>query len=229
MTADFETRLQMLPFLLGMFIVTSCVHEAGHAWVAWRLGDRREAIRRKISPFTLRHISPIFTILIPGALLLFGLPMLGGARPVMVRTAIGAPRMGLVAIAGPIGNFLVGGLSIVAVTALIHAGWVSTVFSAVATDKLYYGFLTAIGFSFYLGLFNLIPLPPFDGSRVVAVFLPEAVRNLYYKLTIPVIILLLLVPFIGLGSFESDLARWYGEVLLFGHHRVIELRDWIQQ
>ena len=226
---DWKSRLELLPWLLAMLVVTSCVHEAGHAWVAWRLGDRREDIRLRKNPFTHRHISWIFTLALPGLLFLFGGPMLGGARPVFVRLAIGPRRMGLVALAGPVGNFLVGFTSIAVLGLLLHLGVIHPIFGPFGQDKFYFGALYAITLSFVLGFLNLIPLPPFDGSRIVAVLLPERIRVLYYKLTIPVLILFVVFAFGAFKGAEEKVGTYTFKVLLWLHDQVLHFRDWIER
>ncbi len=188
--ASFDRYLDALPWVVGALVVTSCVHEAGHAWAAWRLGDRREAIRRRISPLSLSHISWLFTVLLPSALFLATGMLIGGARPVMVSTAAISPKkMVLVAIAGPMGNFLVGTMTLAAIAALIHGGVISSL------DDYYRYLHLAAGLSFFLGLLNLLPIPPLDGSRVLAAFLPERLRNLYYGLTIYAVVAFFVVFF----------------------------------
>lgn len=183
--------LKALPWILGMLIVTSCVHEAGHAWAAWRLGDRREDIARRKSPFTFRHISLPFTILLPAVLLLTTGMMIGGARPVRVSTqAIGPWRMALVALAGPMGNFLVAILTMAVLVGLVQAELVvAAKIGGVYVDPIYQYVLFGIGLSFFLGMINLVPIPPLDGSRVVAAVMPESLRRAYYALSLPAAIL----------------------------------------
>ncbi|MEE9394192.1 MAG: site-2 protease family protein [Planctomycetota bacterium] len=225
MGSDWSDKLEMLPWLLGMLIITSCVHEAGHAWAAWRCGDQRAYIKTRMSPLSFSHISLWFTIVIPALLVLFVGFIIGGARPVQVRTSIGPYRMALVALAGPMGNFLTAGFSLAIVTGLVHAG---VLLPSLAFDTHYSYALFAVGFSIFLGFLNLIPIPPLDGSRVVAALLPEKVRNLYYStLTIPGMILLLggflILSYVYKQEFSAATLR-----ALNGLHRwQLVLRDWI--
>jgi len=202
--ASFDRNLDALPWVIGALVVTSCVHEAGHAWAAWRLGDRREGIRRRMSPLSLTHISWPFTVLVPSMLFLYTGMLLGGARPVMVSTeAIGPRKMVLVALAGPAGNFLVGTLTLALIVGLIHGGVISSF------DHIYGYLHLAAGLSFFLGLLNLLPIPPLDGSRVLAAFLPERLRNLYYGLTIYAVVAFFVV-FFYLGRRHPEKLAFIG-------------------
>lgn len=197
-----DEALKALPWVLGMLVVTSCVHEAGHAWAAWRLGDRREDIRLRKNPWSFRHISIPFTLVLPAILMLTAGMMLGGAKPVRVSTrAIGPWRMALVALAGPFGNFFVAILTMAVLVGLVHAQVLNN-----ADER--FGYITfGIGLSFFLGFLNLLPVPPLDGSRVAAAFMPEKMRRAYYALSLPAIIALFLY-FIVVG-------RMYPEKLAF--------------
>lgn len=200
-----QERLAALPWILGALIVTSCVHEAGHAWAAWRLGDRREDIRRRRHPFTWRHISLPFTIILPSILLVTSGMMIGGAKPVMVSTrAIDPWRMVLVAFAGPAGNFFTGVLQMALVVGLLHAGEISSF------DEYYHYLVFGCALSFFLGFLNLIPIPPFDGSRIVAAFMPERVRGFYYSLSIPCIVVLF-VAFFYVGRYHPEQLAFIGD------------------
>ncbi|MCA9320135.1 MAG: site-2 protease family protein [Planctomycetes bacterium] len=225
MSPDLDQKLTMLPWLIGALIMSSCVHEAGHAWVAWRLGDRRPDIEAKKTPFTFRHISFWFTILVPSLLFLYAGIMLGGAKPVMVRTAIGAPKMGLVALAGPVGNVFFAAISVAVVVGLQHAGVLTTYY---AGDPQYRGALYAVALSVILACLNLIPLPPFDGSRIVAVFLPEPLRRLYYRLTWPVLIAFVLFTLLSATAAPDWLMRFNQQVLHDVHAVVMAVHDWIE-
>ena len=207
-----------------MLVVTSCVHEAGHAWAAWRLGDRRDYIEKRKTPFSLSHISFIFTILLPSIMLLTVGLMMGGARPVQVRTALGPARMALVALAGPMGNFFVGVLAMAALAGLVHAEWVT---ATLLFDHYYAFALQAVMLNFLLGILNLIPVPPFDGSRIVAVFLPERIRRIYYGFSLPFIGILAAFFLLSYFVFQKEMIRAYMAVLQWTHNGVLEMRDWI--
>ncbi len=210
-----------------MLVITSCVHEAGHAWVAWRLGDRSEAIRPRTTPFTFKHISLPFTIILPSVMMLVAGMMMGGAKPVHVRTAIGPGKMAAVAIAGPIGNIVCGILALIAVVAMVHGGWLLPTMD-LGFDDQYMFALQAVLLNFMLAALNLLPIPPFDGSRIVAMFLPERARQIYYSFTIPAIIVLVGFFFLVYFFFEAEFMSVIQAVLLDLHNIVLTLRDWVK-
>jgi Zn-dependent protease len=162
---------------VGIFIAVSLVvavilHELMHGLVADRLGDptAREAGRISLNP--VRHIDPVGTILLPGALIVLGSPfVIGYAKPVPVRSSrLRNPRvhMLLVSLAGPATNVVlavIGGLTLrlISPTSLRLAQF------------LLFWTLTNL----FLAVFNLLPLPPLDGSQLIATLLPGRLRNAY--------------------------------------------------
>lgn len=215
---EFKYKLEMLPWLFGMLVVTSCVHEAGHAWAAWRSGHQSAEIKRRRNPVSPSHISLLFTLILPAVMILLTGIAFGGAVPVRVRMDIGAGRMALVALAGPIANFLVALVALLGVAGLVHAGWMDPYLMVMGTPTHYSYALFAVAFSVFLGVFNLLPIPPLDGSRVVAVLLPERARDFWVRrLTIPGV-LFLLVGFISLYVF-------YEEEMIAGQQWVITNLD----
>jgi Zn-dependent protease len=145
-----------------IFSITS--HEAAHAWVADRLGDPTARQLGRVTLNPLPHIDPFMTILLPALLYMSGGVMFGGARPVPVdvrRLRRPARDWALVALAGPGMNLLLGlGFSLL-LSALIHTG----VFQA--ADLGVEVLMNAVFVNVLLAVFNMVPVPPLDGSRVV--------------------------------------------------------------
>src|SRR6185436_19312734 len=161
-------------------------HEVAHGAVAYRLGDDTAARLGRLTLNPLPHIDPVGTILMPVLLLLAGAPIFGYARPVPVDFArLRNPRrdMVLVAFAGPGTNFLLAGLS-----ALVVHGLARYITDATlqAHPFLVAGVLLPLGQMAYasvvinvgLAIFNLLPLPPLDGGRVLTGILPYAQARL---------------------------------------------------
>lgn len=196
---SFFLKYEQIFWFLGVLIVTSCFHEAGHAWAAWRLGDRRDYIVRRKRFWSPSHISLPFTLILPVVLFLLAGVGIGGARPVMISMkAIGPWRMVLVALAGPVANLFVGVLSILVFVGCLHYGVIS------ALSPRYGYAIQAIGTNFVLAGLNLLPLPPLDGSRIVAAFLPERARHFYYTaLSLPGAALILF-GFFFLGKYFPE-------------------------
>lgn len=157
--------MELLIKLLALFMAI-VLHEVAHGYVAWKLGDptARRAHRLTLNP--LAHIDPIGSIILPGILMFMNSPVLfGWAKPVPFNPSyFRDPRQGimLVGAAGPVVNFVIAILSALLFRLIGPAGGLLALF-------LVYLCITNI----VLGVFNLIPIPPLDGSRVVLGFLPE--------------------------------------------------------
>lgn len=148
------------------------LHEAAHAYVGHWLGDDTAKISGRLTLNPLAHIDPIMTLLMPISLVILGLPPFGAAKPIPFNPSkLKYDEIGvaLVGIAGPAMNFL---LAVLAGIILQLFG--SNLSSLV--DSFLYLFLV-VNVSFFL--FNIIPFPPLDGSRVIYAFAPDIVRVAY--------------------------------------------------
>ncbi len=166
--------------LIPCLIVAIVFHEVAHGWTALMLGDPTAKEQRRLSLNPIRHIDPVGTLLVPGALALMGAPIFGWAKPVPVnQRRLDNPRFGMMAVAaaGPGTNLLLAGLAaiVIGVTGMTEAiiagegGLVATVFT--------YFLLINI----FLALFNMLPIPPFDGSHIVEGLLPRPRARAYGK------------------------------------------------
>ncbi len=149
-------------------------HEVAHGWMARALGDPTAQEQRRLSLNPLRHVDPFGTIILPGALHLAGLPVFGWAKPVPVNySRLRNPKrdMALVGAAGPAINFVFAVLTAVIVGVTLRALGPA----GMPRPVLAFAMMTLINFitvNISLGLFNLLPLPPFDGSRILRGLLP---------------------------------------------------------
>lgn len=158
------------------------VHESAHAWVALRMGDDTAARQGRVTLNPLSHIDPIGTLLIP-ALQIFwgGLPLIGWARPTPVsgRNFRNPARAQLlVSAAGPASNLLLALLSTAALFVGLRSG-------ARESEPVMALLATGVGMNVLLALFNMVPLPPLDGSAVFYWSMPAAIANGYRRLVQP--------------------------------------------
>jgi Zn-dependent protease len=180
-------------------IIAITFHEAAHGFVAHLLGDDTAWRLGRVSFNPLKHIDPVGTILLPGMLLLLRSPFLFGyAKPVPVNfRALRSPRrdMVLVAAAGPAMNI---GLAIVA--ALAFHGYLPETTALWLAANL----RNALLLNVVLAVFNLFPLPPLDGGRILVGILPIAAGRVLARLE-PFGIAILLALFIVLPVLGANL------------------------
>lgn len=163
-----------LVLVLAIVVGSVILHELAHGITAYWLGDHtaKDAGRLTFNP--IKHIDPYMSIIVPVILYLLRAPVFGGAKPVPIDTRNlkwGAWGMALVAIAGPFTNFLLALVSFLIghFTGLLY-GSGGEILEFIFTEFLYIN----LGFM----LFNLIPVPPLDGSRVLYAIAPDGFRNI---------------------------------------------------
>ncbi len=192
--------------LLFIYVVAITIHEYSHAAAGHYLGDPTAKDEGRLTLNPLAHIDPLTTLALPVLLILAGSPVIfGAARPVpfnpyMVRGA--EKGAALIALAGPASNFALA--AIVAIIVRLVPGL------GVAGNYL---LISMITINIALGLFNLIPIPPLDGSRVVYAFVPQKVREAMerFEQMGPIAILVIFIvifPFISpyLGRVTNAIA-----------------------
>jgi Zn-dependent protease len=165
----YEAATIVLPLIFAIVF-----HEVAHGRVARLLGDPTAAERGRLSLNPLRHVDPFGTIVLPGLLALVHAPVFGWAKPVPVDYArLRHPKrdMALVGAAGPASNFVLAGLSAVAIGLMARALGPGAQPGA-ALVFVFDNLNNFILFNCFLGMFNLLPLPPFDGSRILRGVLP---------------------------------------------------------
>jgi len=217
-----------------VFLFAISFHESAHAWMANRCGDPTARMLGRISLNPLKHIDPLGTVILPLVAMIAHVPVLGWAKPTPVDPRNFRHQVRddiLTAVVGPISNFLVAGgallfLIAIGLTSHLGAGIINLIplvyptrldVLANQTNSL----LMPISLLAYelmlinivLAVFNLIPVPPLDGSHVLRHFLPEPARRAYDTIGwVGLIALVYLAPrFIGaliwpvVGVFDSAL------------------------
>ncbi|KAA3611589.1 MAG: site-2 protease family protein [Planctomycetota bacterium] len=170
---DFVT---IAAIVLGIFSLTT--HEAAHAWAADRFGDPTAKSMGRMTLNPLVHIDPFMTILLPFLTFMTSNVIFGGAKPVPVNLFRLRNRWlhwALVGAAGPVSNFLLATACAALLALLLRFG----VYEVRSSGAMVLSF--GIVINVFLGSFNLIPIPPLDGSRVVQYFLNDQAREQYHK------------------------------------------------
>jgi len=190
-----NTLYQIAVWLVPL-IIAIVFHEVAHGLVARRLGDPTAEERGRLSFNPIRHIDPFGTVILPLLLAISHAPVFGWAKPVPVNfRRLRHPRrdMILVALAGPGMNLLLAivGSATLAATVLLTGGARTTVAGLVAANALNFVLI-----NLFLAVFNLLPVPPFDGGHVVEGLLPPPLAQSFRKIgrySLMVLVLLLLV------------------------------------
>ncbi len=184
----------ILVAVLGSLLVSVTLHEAMHAFTGHWLGDDTARLEGRLTLNPLKHIDPFLTILLPVMLALSGLPIFGAAKPVPFnpnRVKYDEFGAAMIGVAGPLTN-LVLAFAGAGILRLLGVGVSDTVFSALMI-------FIAVNIGFFV--FNMIPFPPLDGSRLLYAVAPEPLQKLMYQietLGLPglVVFMFLLFPFI---------------------------------
>jgi Zn-dependent protease len=194
-----------------LFAIT--LHEVAHGWMARYFGDRTAEMLGRLSLNPLRHIDPVGTVLVPGVLLAFGGPLFGWAKPVPVATSVlRNPRraMVLVALAGPAANL---GMAVLWCAVL---GAISRINGNETLDR-WIALMAQAGIliNVVLAVFNLLPIPPLDGGRVLAGLLPPRFGARLEKLEPMGLFIVLGLSVLGMfGWLFNPAYRAIGHVIL---------------
>lgn len=163
--------LMMILMVVVILVVCLTVHEIAHGLVAYWLGDDTAKVAGRLTLNPFAHLEPFMSFMLPMMCVMFGTPVIGGARPVPVNSRKlkwGEWGVALVALAGPLSNFLM---------AFVAFG----IFSIFNINQGLPAYILAYFVRINLGLmlFNLLPIPPLDGSKIIYPLAPEFVQNFF--------------------------------------------------
>jgi Zn-dependent protease len=201
--------------LLIPLIIAIVFHEMAHGYAAWALGDQTARRLGRLSPNPIRHVDPVGTVILPMMLAIAHAPIFGWAKPVPVVTSgMRHPKldMALVAMAGPASNLVLGFLAAVAIR--LFVAWQGEAVDAGVQSFVADNLINFLQINVFLAIFNMIPLPPFDGGHVVAGVLPAGLAEPYARLGrygfLIMIVLLVILP--SIAPEANFVARVIGPV-----------------
>lgn len=186
---------------LLVILVSMTIHEAMHAFMGYFLGDQTAKAEGRLSLNPIRHIDPFLTILLPLVLLMLGAPVFGGAKPVPFnphKVRFGEWGVALVAIVGPLTNLV---LAFTFFGIGVSLGFVDKFGFSPSLIGVMLQTFVFVNLGFFA--FNMIPVPPLDGSRVLYALAPDFVRGFMrqveqYGLVIIMVLVMVGSPFISL-------------------------------
>lgn len=193
------------------FVPALVLHEVAHGFAAYKLGDPTAKRAGRLSLNPLKHIDPFGTVILPLLLMLLNWPIFGYAKPVPYNpTYFKDPRKGdfLVGLAGPCANLVMAALAAAVSWALLGAA--PDLLSNVAFQYFYLMFLPMFALiNLYLMFFNLLPIPPLDGSSIFALLIPRKYLPKYYSVqryAFPIfMIAVVVIPYV----FDFNPFSWY--------------------
>ncbi|HEV2867467.1 MAG TPA: site-2 protease family protein [Allosphingosinicella sp.] len=197
----FQVATWLIPLVFAIVL-----HEISHGWVANAFGDPTAKRLGRLSPNPIRHVDPVGTIGLPLLLAVTGAPVFGWAKPVpVVAKRMRNPRlhMMIVALAGPGMNLALGLVAAFALALTLAIGGTGIAFLFLIANLQ--NFLVI---NVFLAVFNMLPIPPFDGSHVVEGLLPRPLARRYRRFGrfgFPLLILLLVV--VPMIAPEADIVE----------------------
>lgn len=159
-----------IAIVLGVILLSMTLHEAMHGFMAYWLGDDTAKHSGRLTFNPIKHIDPFMTILLPLILAISNMPVFGGAKPVPFNPnnlKFGEWGAALVAFAGPFVNLFIAFVSFAAYAFILPASQSATAIVLAALVTVNLGFF----------VFNMIPIPPLDGSRVLYALAPDFARR----------------------------------------------------
>ena len=167
--------------VLIVILLSMTIHEAMHAFMGYMLGDNTAKEEGRLTLNPIKHIDPFMTILLPLIMVVLHAPVFGGAKPVPFnpnRVRFGDWGAALVALSGPITNLVI---AFIAFGVGVFSGVIN---NAGAVQPTIFGLIISTAVSVNLGffVFNMLPIPPLDGSRILYAVAPNSVRSVMQKI-----------------------------------------------
>lgn len=221
----------LILFQIVVLVLAFSVHESAHAYVAMRLGDPTAYMLGRVTLNPLKHLDPLGSVIVPLISMVYGGWLIGWAKPcpVTLRNFKNIKRDDiLVSLAGPASNLAMATIALVLLVVFKHAGGGAAIGAAMemadrvpdvdtsmrlfpAAMLLYYG----VTINLLLFVFNLIPIPPLDGSHVLRQFLPYKVEQVYNQIgSYGLLIIFLFGGSFIFGTFYYPLLNVFDRLLI---------------
>ena len=191
--------------VLIVILLSMTIHEAMHAFMGYFLGDQTAKAEGRLSLNPIRHIDPLLTILLPLILLMLGAPVFGGAKPVPFnphKVRFGEWGVALVAIVGPLTNLV---LAFTFFGIGVSLGFVDKFGFSPSLIGVTLQTFVFVNLGFFA--FNMIPIPPLDGSRVLYALAPDFVRGFMRQVEQYGLVIIMALVMVG-SSFISLFMNW---------------------
>ena len=193
-------NIYQLIIVLAVILISMILHELMHGVVAYALGDNTAKDEGRLSLNPLKHLDPVFSIAVPLLMYISGGPIFGGAKPVPVNSRNlkgGAWGMALVAIAGPLTNFLL------AIISFLIGHFTGAIYHNMGILTVVISQMVLVNLGFFV--FNILPILPLDGSRVLYAIAPDGAREVMERIEKTAGIWLILILVVVAGSVLSRL------------------------
>jgi Zn-dependent protease len=225
-----QQELVLILFQVLVLVFALSVHESAHAYVAMRLGDPTAYMLGRVTLNPVKHLDPLGSVIMPLAALFFHWPVLGWAKPCPVtpRNFRNYKRDDiLVSLAGPASNLAMATVALLLLIVFKHVGGGAAIGGLMGMEQdasfdpnslamlavamlLYYG----VTINLLLFVFNLIPIPPLDGSHVLRQFLPYRVEQIYNQIGMYGLFVVLLFGGRWIGSLYTPILGFFDRLLL---------------
>lgn len=197
----------------AVLVFAISVHESAHAWTASRHGDPTARMLGRITLNPIYHIDPIGTFVLPLIALITGMPLIGWGKP----TPVNPRNFGknhvradiITSVAGPVSNLLVATGSVLVLAMVIRGQSLL----GTAAEPLFRLFLAALEINVLLAVFNMIPVPPLDGSHVLRHALSGTALAVYDRLGVFGLLLLFLVGGNVIRTLEAPFMSFFSTLL----------------